>query len=89
VLEEWADGLPGKFRVEFGSGTALAPAVKYFADRFQDAKNGMYIFITDGELHDLQEVKTYTTFLCRQIQSGRRNPLKCVLIGIGSDINEQ
>jgi hypothetical protein len=79
----------GPTKLEFGSGTGLTPAVKYFADRFQDAKNGMYIFITDGELHDLEEVKSYTTYLCRQIQAGRRNPLKCVLIGIGSDINEQ
>jgi hypothetical protein len=74
--------------VDFGGGTILTPAVKYFADRFADAKNGMYIFITDGELQDLEDVKRYTIQLCREIQAKRRNPLKCVLIGIGDDINE-
>lgn len=74
--------------VDFGDGTALAPAVRYFAERFKDAKNGMYIFLTDGELNDLEAVKRYTVGLCRDIQAKRRNPLKCVLIGIGENINE-
>ena len=55
---------------------------------FADARNGMYIFITDGELNDLEEVKRYTVKLCKDIQAGRRNPLKCVLIGLGENINE-
>jgi hypothetical protein len=75
--------------VDFGAGTVLTPAVKYFAERFEDAKNGMYIFITDGELHDLDDVKNYTIRLCKDIQREKRNPLKCVLIGIGDDINEE
>jgi hypothetical protein len=74
---------------EFGSGTVLAPAVKYFADRFSDAKHGMYIFITDGEIHDLDEVKSLTIRYCREIERKKRNPLKCVLIGIGDGINEE
>lgn len=79
----------GPTKVAFGSNTILTPAVRYFADRFKDAKNGMYIFITDGELHDLDDVKRYTINLCKDIQAGRRNPLKCVLIGIGDAINEE
>ena len=75
--------------IDFGSGTVLTPAVKYFAERFEDAKNGMYIFITDGELHDLEDVKNYTIQLCKDVQREKRNPLKCVLIGIGDDINEE
>jgi hypothetical protein len=78
----------GPTTLPFGSGTVLTPAVHYFAERFADAENGMYIFITDGELHDLEDVKAYTVQLCREIAAGRRNPLKCVLIGIGEDINE-
>ena len=79
----------GPSDIDFGSGTILTPAVHYFAERFKDAKNGMYIFITDGELHDLNEVKKYTIKLCKDIAAGRRNPLKCVLIGIGDAINEE
>ncbi len=78
----------GPQKVPFGAGTRLAPAVEYFVDRFQDAKNGMYVFVTDGKLDDLAEVKRYTTRLCRDIAAGKRNPVKCVLIGVGDHIDE-
>lgn len=78
----------GPDKESFGRLTMLTPAVKYFVERFADAKMAMYVFITDGELNDLGEVKKYTVKLCRDIQAKRRNPLKCVLIGMGSNINE-
>ena len=80
--------IAGPQKVSFGGATQLTPAVRYFADRFKDATNGIYIFITDGELNDLPEVKRYTIQLCKEIAAKRRNPLKCVLIGIGENINE-
>ncbi len=73
---------------EFGNGTQLLPAVRYFVDRFRNAPWGFFIFITDGELHDLDEVKRYSIQLAREIAARRRNPLKFVLIGIGPNINE-
>jgi hypothetical protein len=78
-------GPPG----EFGTGTCLLPAVKYFVERFRTAPWGFYVFITDGELHDLEEVKRYSTELARQVNAKKRNPLKFVLIGVGEAINEQ
>jgi hypothetical protein len=74
---------------QFGTGTQLLPAVKYFVERFKDAPWGFYVFITDGELHDLDDVKAYTAKLAREITAGLRNPLKFVLIGIGKQINEK
>lgn len=74
---------------EFGTGTQLLPAVRYFADRFQDAKFGFYVFITDGEMHDLEEVKSYTRHLAQEIAAKRRHPMKFVLVGVGQSINEQ
>ena len=79
----------GPTKVSFGTGTVLQPAVSYFAERFRDAKNGMYIFMTDGRLSDLAKVKAYTVGLCREIEAGKRNPLKCVLIGVGDEIDER
>jgi hypothetical protein len=73
---------------DFGTGTQLLPAVRYFVERFKDAPWGFYVFITDGELHDLDEVKEYSTWLAREVQAKRRNPLKFVLIGVGPSINE-
>src|SRR4051812_13128382 len=74
---------------DFGTGTQLLPAVRYFVERFKDAPWGFYIFITDGELHDLDAVKQYSTELARAVQGGKRKPLKFVLIGVGDNINEQ
>lgn len=73
----------------FGTGTQLVPAVKYFVERFKDAPWGFYVFITDGELHDLDEVKSYSIQLARDIAARRRNPLKFVLIGVGPNVNEE
>ncbi len=79
----------GPKETPFGTGTKLTPAVRYFVDRFPDAKNGMYLFVTDGRLDDLAEVKRYTTQLCKEIAAGTRNPVKCVLIGVGNQIDEK
>ncbi len=74
---------------DFGTGTQLLPAVRYFVDRFKDAPWGFYAFITDGELHDLNAVKDYSRQLARDVAAGRRKPVKFVLIGIGPNVNER
>ncbi len=73
----------------FGTGTQLLPAVRYFTERFKDAPFGFYVFVTDGEIHDLDEVKSYSERLSREIAAQRRHPVKFVLIGVGPNINEQ
>jgi hypothetical protein len=73
---------------DFGTGTRLLPAVKYFVERFKDAPWGFYVFITDGELHDLDDVKAYSVRLAKEIAARRRSPLKFVLIGVGPSVNE-
>lgn len=80
--------ITGPSNHSFGQGTRLAPAVRYFVDRFADAARGMYVFITDGRLDDLPDVKRLTTQLAREIDKNHRNPIKCVLIGMGDEIDE-
>src|SRR6185503_16982016 len=67
----------------------LLPAVRYFVERFKDAPWGFYVFITDGELHDLEAVKDYSRRLAKEVASKSRRPLKFVLIGVGPNINER
>jgi hypothetical protein len=74
---------------DFGTGTQLLPAVEYFVKRFADAPWGFYVFITDGELHDLDAVKEYSKKLAKEIAGRRRRPLKFVLIGVGPNVNEE
>lgn len=73
---------------QMGKGTKLLPAVRYFVDRFKDAKKGIYVFIADGNFEDLVEVKRYTTALAQAIEAGLRNFVKCVLVGLGEQIDE-
>lgn len=74
---------------DFGTGTRLLPAVTYFLDRFADAPFGFYVFITDGELHDMDEVKSYSERIAREIEAGKRRPVKLLLLGVGSGVNEK
>lgn len=78
----------GPQKISLGTSTILAPAMWYFVEKFKTAKHGMYIFITDGKLYDLPKVKSYTLRLCKDIAAGKRNPVKCVLIGLGDQIDE-
>jgi len=80
--------IAGPQKEQFGNGTQLLPAMKYFVERFADAKRGIYIFITDGALDDMEAAKAYTTQLAKAIEAGTQNPVKCVLIGVGPHIDE-
>ena len=71
----------------WGKGTRLMPAIRYFLDRFKEAKMGFYVFITDGEIDDFEEVKAFTAQLSRDVDAKRVNDVKLVLIGVGDDIN--
>jgi hypothetical protein len=73
---------------EWGQSTHLLPAMRYFIERFSDAKWGFYVFVTDGKIDDLDAVKSFTADLSRRIGSGEANPVKCVLIGVGSEVDE-
>lgn len=78
----------GPGAADFGAGTHLLPAVRYFEERFADASDGLYVFLTDGRIDDLDAVKAYCTELAKRIEAGRRHGLKFVLIGLGLEIDE-
>jgi len=72
----------------YGNHTCLLPALRHFVDRFSAAPWGLYVFISDGRLDDLEDVKTYTTQLAQEIAAGQRHDLKLVMIGVGRRIDE-
>lgn len=80
--------ITGPKTIRFGVNTQLTPAMKYYVNRFTQAQRGMYIFITDGYINDLEMVKHYTTQLAKAIATGNRDLIKCILIGIGNEIDE-
>ncbi|MCB9078362.1 MAG: VWA domain-containing protein [Anaerolineaceae bacterium] len=88
----------GKFTFDppahYGTGTQLLPALQYFTDGQQrrdlfDAPWGMYVFITDGAIEDLEAVKQYCTQMAKDIDAGRRNDLKLVIIGLGNQVDRE
>jgi hypothetical protein len=78
----------GPTKATFGMGTKLTPALNYMVDRLKSARQSMLVFMTDGKLDDLSEVKRATTQLARNIEAGKQNPVKCVLLGIGDSVDE-
>lgn len=79
--------IKGPREKKWGDGTYLLPAIQYFVSRFEDADKGMYAFVTDGTINDFEELKGYSVELAKQIGSGRRNPVKFVLIGLGPNVD--
>ncbi len=75
-------------KCNFGTVTNLLPVVKHFEQKYRLAKRGLFVFITDGQLNDLKELKNYTISLAKDIASGKREFFKAVLIGIGNEIDE-
>jgi len=77
----------------YGTGTQLLPALEYFTDGNQrpDLRKafwGMYVFISDGAIQDMDSVKQSCTKLAEDINAGRRHDLKLVIIGLGDEVEE-
>lgn len=73
----------------WGRGTKLLPPVKFFIDqKFKDASWGICVFVTDGIIEDLDDVKKYCLQFAQQISAGQRSFIKLVLIGVGEEVDE-
>lgn len=83
--QELAIAGPASFKL--GKTTKLLPAIAYFVEKYRQAPRGIYIFLTDGRIDDLEQVKIYTKDLALEIAVGKRNYLKLILIGIGNDVD--
>ncbi|MFZ4729794.1 MAG: OmpA family protein, partial [Pseudanabaena sp.] len=79
--------IAGPATFQLGKTTKLLPAIAYFVNQYSQAPQGIYIFLTDGRIDDLDQVKSYTRELALEIAVGKRNYLKLVLIGIGNDVD--
>jgi len=72
----------------YGTFTCLLPALKYYVEKFVTSRWGLYVFVTDGRLDDLEDVKAYTIQLAHSIAQEQRPGLKLVMIGVGGHIDE-
>ncbi|PZU95105.1 MAG: VWA domain-containing protein [Pseudanabaena sp.] len=79
--------ISGPATFQLGKTTKLLPAITYFVNQHNLAQRGIYIFLTDGRIDDLEQVQMFTKELALEIAVGKRNYLKLVLIGIGNDVD--
>ena len=74
---------------QWGRATKLLPPVRYFVDDvFRDAKWAIAVFVTDGVIEDLEEVKAYCRQFAGKIARGERNFVKLVLLGVGEEVDK-
>jgi hypothetical protein len=83
---------PGAKRL--GNYTNLTPALKDYVQYLKaqiphGAKRGCAVFITDGKLHDPEEVEAFSAEVAREIRSGRLPRMNFVLVGVGDNIDEE
>ncbi|MCO6456673.1 MAG: hypothetical protein J5I93_15350 [Pirellulaceae bacterium] len=78
--------LVGPRQQPFGPETHLAPPFRHFAERARET-NGIFVFVTDGHLDDEAEVVAETHRLAAEIKAGHRPSLKCVLLGVGKQVD--
>jgi hypothetical protein len=79
---------------KMGNGTYLAPAMRDFVGYLKEqvkkgARQGCAVFITDGQLHDAPEVKSFATQVAKDIASGRLPRMNFILVGVGDSIDER
>ncbi|PTL75871.1 vWA domain-containing protein [Vitiosangium sp. GDMCC 1.1324] len=77
-----------------GGYTYLEPALRDYVQYLKEqvkhgAKRGCAIIVTDGKLHDAEEVERFSESVAKEIRAGRLPRLNFVLVGVGDGIDEE
>ncbi len=77
-----------------GTQTVLTPALKDYVGYLRQAagrgaRRGCAVIITDGQIHDAEEVKKFSAQVARDIKAGVLPMLNFVLVGVGGGIDEE
>lgn len=78
-----------------GGGTYLLPAVRNFVSYTRELRGKQEVratlgaFITDGQIHDFDQVIEYTQEIARQIEAGNFPRTTLVLVGVGENIDHE
>jgi len=74
----------------WGRGTCLLPTLRYMVEKnSHESDFYMGVIITDGIIQDETECFDYCMTVGHEIQSGKRSPIKLILIGIGEEIDHE
>ena len=79
----------GPKKKQWGRGTKLLPALQYFMEEVMSgAPWSLVVFVTDGILEDMDEIKEYCLRMGKEIVEGKRQFVKLVLLGVGEEVDE-
>jgi hypothetical protein len=79
---------------QFGGATHLEPALRDYVNYLKmqipmGARRGCAVFVTDGVLHDVYEVKAFSRKIAKEVASGRMPRVNFVLVGVGDGVDEE
>lgn len=84
----------GPKKLAWGRGTKLLAPLQYFVDKFKDAPAlgvkqpaALCVFVTDGIIEDLAEVKKYCFQYAKEVTNQSKPFVKMVLIGVGDEVD--
>jgi hypothetical protein len=77
-----------------GGYTYLAPAIRDYVTYLKaqvpnGARRGLAVFITDGALHDAEDVHRISSEIAKQIAKGQLPRMNFALVGLGTSIDEE
>ena len=88
---EWATAqIAGPKKEKWGrEHTQLLPALKLAVEQVhKGSKWTMAVFITDGIISDEDQCMDYCRQLGKQLDAGKVKPIKMILIGVGTEVDE-
>jgi hypothetical protein len=79
---------------QMGQGTNLTPALQDYVEYMRaevknGARRGCAVFVTDGALHDADQVKSFSRQLAHEMTQGRLPRMNFILVGVGDSVDEE
>ena len=73
----------------WGRGTHMLPVIKYIVEDVGESSEWTIgVIITDGIIEDEQACMDYCLQVGRELDEGKRSPIKLVLIGVGDELDK-
>ncbi len=77
-----------------GTSTLLEPALRDYVNYMRQqvqagARRGCAVYVTDGEIHDVEKVKTYCNQIVKEMLSGKLPRMNFILVGVGDQVNDE
>jgi len=81
--------ISGPQKEKWGRGTRILPVIKHCVENVGKGFDLTFgVIITDGIIEDEQDATTYCLTVGKEMATGKRKPVKLILIGIGEEVDE-